>query len=189
MELPSFPCIAVGLDELDHPNGVISTFLKERPSQRWVLIGFHAAQSMSQMWTAWVKTTRNELRESCVARSIDAEFMRYLAGTHHVSEAFERSGYQDGTLCAWIVHLPAAESSSNSLGHTHPMIPVEASLPVEYPSLLSAMKMNPIGAEMSYSIEGAKRLGIEFVDESQINIEEALIAHVLMADDQSASHR
>ena len=117
MELPPFPCVPVHLDETEHPGGVIAAFLKERPSSRWVLLGTHAVQTHMQLWTAWVKTTRNELRGSCVARSIDAEFMRYLAGTHHVSEAFARAGYQEGSGDAWILHLPQAESSRNSLGH------------------------------------------------------------------------
>ena len=188
MELP-FPCIAVGLDESDHPDGVVASFLKQRPSERWILLGLHAVQSLSQLWTAWVKTTRNELRGSCVARSIDAEFMRYLAGTHHISEAFTRSGYVDGSQAAWIVYLPIAESSANSLGHIHPIVPEQSPLPPECFTLLSDMNMTPSDINMSLSIESSRILGIDIPNDASHLLEEALVAHVLMADDQSSSHR
>ena len=188
MELP-FPCIAVGLEESDHPDGVVASFLKQRPSERWILLGFHAVQSLSQLWTAWVKTTRNELRGSCVARSIDAEFMRYLAGTHHISEAFTRSGYVDGSQAAWIVYLPIAESSANSLGHIHPIVPKQSPLPSECFTLLSDLNMTASGINMSVSIEGSRTLGIDIPNDASHLLEEALVAHVLMADDQSSSHR
>lgn len=188
MELP-FPCMAVGLDESNHSEGVIANFLKQRPSERWVLLGAHAAQSFSQLWTAWVKTTRNELRGTCVARSIDAEFMRYLAGTHHISEAFTRSGYQNGSQAAWIVYLPIAESSSNSLGHLHPVVPEKPALPPECSELVSRMMMTASRSKVTLSIDGAKILGVDISSDATSQLEESLVAHVLMADDQSSSHR
>ena len=188
MEL-QFPCMAVILDESQHPEGVIANFLKQRPSERWVLLGKHAVQSFSQMWTAWIKTTRNELRGTCIARSIDAEFMRYLAGTHHISEAFTRSGYQSDSQEAWIVYLPVAESSTNTLGHLHPILPEQSPLPPESSELISRMKMTASNDVASLSIEGAKILGIDLPSNASLHIEESLVAHVLMADDQSSSHR
>ncbi|MGB2070024.1 MAG: hypothetical protein ACPHVR_00135, partial [Poseidonia sp.] len=88
-----FPVANVHLSG-EAPNEAIDRFLKYRPSERWVLLGGHAAQSMDQLWTAWVQAARNDLRDGMVARSIDAEFLRYLAGTHHISEAFTRAGLQ-----------------------------------------------------------------------------------------------
>ncbi len=43
---------------------------------------------------------------SQLARGRDAEFLRYLAGTHHISEAFSRAGIQDGVTAGWILYLP-----------------------------------------------------------------------------------
>lgn len=189
MELPPFPCVAVHLDETEHPGGVIDAFLKERPSSRWVLLGAHAVQTHMQLWTAWVKTTRNELRGSCVARSIDAEFMRYLAGTHHVSEAFARAGYQEGSGDAWILHLPQAESSRNSLGHIHPFIPEVVTVPEEISTLLHLLGAETKDSPISLSIEGAELLGADAHSVEFDNLEERLIAHISMADDQSVSHR
>ena len=95
MSFPPFPIAGVQLDGTE-PSRAIDGFLKQRADERWVLLGGHAAQSMDQLWTAWIQATRNELREAMVARSIDAEFLRYLAGTHHISEAFARAGLRDG---------------------------------------------------------------------------------------------
>lgn len=189
MELLPFPCVAVHVDEAKHPGGVIDAFLKERPSSRWVLLGGHAVQTNAQLWTAWVKTTRNELRDTCVARSLDTEFMRYLAGTHHVSEAFARAGYQEGSGEAWILHLPQAESSRNSLGHIHPLIPEHASIPGDLAALLHALDWKASDSHMHLSIENSKHLGADVHAMEFEELEERLIAHISMSDDQSASHR
>ena len=92
-----------------------------RPSARWVLLGGHAVMGDEQLWTAWIQASRNELRGRMVARSIDAEFLRYLAGTHHISEAFSRAGLQEGQTTAWVVYLPEAEGLENDLGHLQPV--------------------------------------------------------------------
>ena len=189
MELPPFPCVPVHLDEATHSSGVIDVFLKERPSPRWVLLGAHAVQTNAQLWTAWIKTTRNELRGTSVARSIDAEFMRYLAGTHHVSEAFARSGYQEGSEDAWILYLPQAESSRNSLGHLHPFLPEHVAIPEGLSDLMNQLKWNSRESLMIPSIEGSKMLGADVDSVGIDGLEERLIAHISMADDQSASHR
>ena len=189
MELPPFPCVPVHLDEATHSSGVIEVFLKERPSPRWVLLGAHAVQTNAQLWTAWIKTTRNELRGTAVARSIDAECMRYLAGTQHVSEAFARAGYQEGSEDAWILYLPQAESSRNSLGHLHPFLPERVAIPEELSDLMNQLKWNAREPLMHLSIEGSKMLGADVDSVGLEGLEERLIAHISMADDQSASHR
>ena len=178
MELPPFPCVPVHLDEATHSSGVIDVFLKERPSPRWVLLGAHAVQTNAQLWTAWIKTTRNELRGTSVARSIDAEFMRYLAGTH-----------QEGSEDAWILYLPQAESSRNSLGHLHPFLPEHVAIPEDLSDLMNQLKWNSRESLMIPSIEGSKMLGADVDSVGLDGLEERLIAHISMADDQSASHR
>ena len=82
-----------------------------------------------------------------VARSIDAEFLRYLAGTHHISEAFARAGLQEGQDHGWVICLPSAHGLENDLGHLQPE---------------------------------ADDVRQDF---------DSIIAHILMADDQSSSHR
>ena len=56
-----------------------------------------------------------------VARSVDAEFLRYLAGTHHISEAFTRAGWTDAQEHAWVAYIPVAEGVANDLGHLQPL--------------------------------------------------------------------
>ena len=183
-----FPCIFVQLDK-SSAKDCIDDFLNQRPSSRWVLLGEHAVQANMQIWTAWVQAARNELRGSMVARSVDAEFLRYLAGTHHISEAFSRAGLQDGQRHAWIVYLPLAEAQHNDLGHAQPSSLVHSGYDAERSALVEALGWTIETSDMNHSIEGMKQLGIDVEGWSDERVEESLVAHVLMADDQSASHR
>ena len=171
------------------PKEAIDWFLKHRPSERWVLLGGHAAQGMDQLWTAWVQATRNELRGAMVARSIDAEFLRYLAGTHHISEAFARAGLQPDQQDAWVVYLPEAKGVANDLGHVQPVAIQPESFHADVNMLSGLLKWRPQKSSLSYSIEGAGLLGVDVDGWSKDREEEALVAHILMADDQSSSHR
>ena len=144
---------------------------------------------MEQMWTAWIQATRNELRDGMVARSIDAEFLRYLAGTHHISEAFNRAGLKSGQENAWIVYLPEARGAANDLGHLQPVAIEPESFHADVKTLSWLLKWAPQERQVSYSIEGASRLGVDVDGWSKDRVEEALVAHILMADDQSSSHR
>jgi len=188
MSLPPFPVANVQLNG-EGPKEAIDRFLKHRPSERWVLLGAHAAQGMDQLWTAWIQATRNELRGAMVARSIDAEFLRYLAGTHHISEAFARAGLQSGQQNAWMLHLPEAEGVANDLGHVQPVAVPSASFHDDVNTLGGLLEWDLHETDVSFSIEGASLLGVDLDGWSKDRKEEALVAHVLMADDQSSSHR
>jgi hypothetical protein len=188
MEAPPFPIAAADIGAVE-PKRAIDAFLQNRPSQRWVLLGEHVVQSHLQLWTAWIQATRNEMRTSMVARSIDAEFLRYLAGTHHISEAFARAGVQEGQTSVLVVELPIAEGVANDLGHLQPK-----ALPVpDFESRFSTVA-NELGwAAKPYtenpSIEGKAKLGIDIEGWSDARLDESSIAHILMADDQSSAHR
>ena len=39
----------------------------------------------------------------------DGEFLRLIAGTHHISLGFRRAGLCDGDEGAWLVHLPPSQ--------------------------------------------------------------------------------
>ena len=188
MPAPAFPIANVNLDGLS-PSDAIDLFLKARKDDRWVLLGDHAPQSFDQLWTAWIQATRNELRGSMVARSVDAEFLRYLAGTHHISEAFARAGIQDGQGSAWVACLPAAVGEANDLGHLQPKSEGDGRFEVDLQSLLASLGWALIESEISCSIEGCETLGIDLNGWSEKRRFESVIAHVLMADDQSSSHR
>ena len=188
MSFPSFPIAGVQLDGTE-PSLAIDGFLKQRADERWVLLGGHAAQSMGQLWTAWIQATRNELRGAMVARSIDAEFLRYLAGTHHISEAFARAGLQEGQTAAWVLHLPTARGKANDLGHVQPIAGPHEPFQEGLEALVKRLGWSFHDTPMSFSIEGAQKLGVDLDGWAEERRSESLVAHVLMADDQSSSHR
>jgi hypothetical protein len=164
-----FPCALVTVKARD-VGSAVDRFLEHRGDARWVLIGHHAVQSHAQLWTAWIQTTRNELRSSMVARSVDAEFLRYISGTHHISEAFSRAGVGSEDALAWVVVV-------DSVFHS------------DLDTLLSTLGWQKEAPEMHLSIAGMRRLGIDVDGWPDSRLGEALLSHVLMADDQSSSHR
>ena len=183
-----FPVVNADI-KADEAAEAIEKFLKKRPDGRWVLLGNHAVQSTEQLWAAWTKAARNELRGTMVARSIDAEFIRYLAGTHHISEAFARAGLQNGQTSAWIVCLPEAGEVQAESGHAQPQPVFPANFENRAEAFLSSLGWGLSENAMCYSIEGAKQLGIDVESWVSDRRFESLVAHVLMADDQSSSHR
>ncbi|MAV77948.1 MAG: hypothetical protein CMA15_03585 [Euryarchaeota archaeon] len=188
MSTQAFPIVNVDLGGLSSKKA-IQHFLEHRPSERWVLLGEHAAQSVDQLWTAWIQATRNELRGCMVARSIDAEFLRYLAGTHHISEAFARAGLQSDQSSAWVLCLPTAEGVENDLGHVQPIVRGTQAFSDHLEGFLESLGWPTTSSNVSFSIEGSQILGIDVQGWEKGREFESLIAHVLMADDQSSSHR
>ena len=188
MGFPAFPCRGVRVEK-GSPQSNIDAFLKQRPSHRWVLLGGHAVMGDEQLWTAWIQATRNALRGRMVARSIDAEFLRYLAGTHHISEAFNRAGLQEGQPTAWVVYLPEADGVENDLGHQQPKALAFNDFETSLMSLLNGLGWSEENIAANFSIEGAEQLGIDAEGWSEERAPEAVVAHILMADDQSSSHR
>lgn len=176
-----------GVDVPTHEADAVARFLAARPTSRWILLGPHAAQSIRQLQTAWSQAVRQEVRGSMVARSIDAEFLRYLAGTHHIAEAFRRTGLQPDDRHAWIVHL--ASASGLTEGNSQPVSHQDTATEAECSGLVDGLGWLRKERGMSFSIEGMKRLGIDGEGWAVGREEEACIAHVLMADDQSSSHR
>jgi len=177
----------VGVDFPSDEADAIGRFLSVRPSTRWVLLGHHAAQFIQQLQAAWNQAVRQEVRQSMVARSIDAEFLRYLAGTHHIAEAFRRTGVKPGDGQGWIVHLDSATKSDEA--HAQPTPAGKLASIAEESALIQSLGWAVNSQDITHSIEGMKRLGINTEGWSKGREEEACIAHVLMADDQSSSHR
>ena len=124
-----------------------------------------------------------------VARSVDAEFLRYLAGTHHISEAFARAGVQADQGSAWVVCLPLAVGEANDLGHLQPRSVDDEGFETGLESLLDDLGWEQVNEDLTGSIEGCAILGIDVSGWSENRRFESVVAHVLMADDQSSSHR
>ena len=108
MAHPPFPCFAWRSGGSVDGKKLLQVFLEQRPNAQWVLVGEGCAQSELQLWTAWNCASRRWIRSTALARSMDAEFLRYLCGTHHVSEAFKRAGVREGDTAGFLIFLPDA---------------------------------------------------------------------------------
>ena len=105
--MPWFPAWGIKFSEpIEDPGSVVSVFNEWRPSERWLLLSFHAACSEVRLWTVWSALRRREESGRMIARSPDAEFLRLISGTRQLSIAFERAGVRKGDESAWIVYLP-----------------------------------------------------------------------------------
>lgn len=168
MEMPEFPCFRV--DVSNSVENLIQEFLKIRPNQNWLLLADYAAQSQQQLWTAWLLSQRAFLQNRALARSIDAEFLRYIAGTHHVSEAFRKVGIQDHHKTAWVINLPNYQKSADEL---IPDLDAEENLQF-IGSLCQKLSMSIIDGKPELTIDGLKKLGIE-IDKINENTEDILV--------------
>lgn len=182
MAQPSFPCFAWNSESPVQAKEVLSRFLEVRPDADWVLIGQGCIQSESQLWTAWNCASRRWLRSTALARSLDAEFLRYLSGTHHVSEAFKRAGVRDKDTSGYLLHLPKAasidEEHSDCIAIHLDFIASESIAQ----SLLSGLDFHSAPMEYTFSKAGASRLGMKFESEHETLTDSSLIGHIVSAE-------
>ena len=166
MEMPEFPCYRVDISHSGE--SLVSRFIELRPNQNWLLLADYAAQSQQQLWTAWLLSQRAFLQNRALARSIDAEFLRYIAGTHHVSEAFRKVGIQEGHKTAWVINLPNYQKSADEL---IPDLDAEENLQF-IGSLCHKLSMSIIDGKPELTIDGLKQLGIEIdkINENTVDI-------------------
>ena len=155
MEMPKFPCFRV--DVSNCKDDLIDQFLEKRPSQNWLLLAEYAAQSEQQLWTAWLLSQRSFIRNRALARSIDAEFLRYMAGTHHVSEAFKKAGISLTQKMAWIIHLPDYEIKEDEI---YPKVDLEKSSQT-LNTLVDDLGMSHADGKPEITLEGLLKLGID----------------------------
>ena len=188
MSFPSFPIAGVQLDGTE-PSRAIDGFLKQRADERWVLLGGHAAQSMDQLWTAWIQATRNELREAMVAgASMPNSFATSLARTTSPKpsheRAFKTARQRPGFSTSQRRGVKQTTSDTFS-----PWRGLMNRFKRALRRSLSGSVGHSVMTTMSFSIEGAQRLGVDLDGWAEERRAESLVAHVLMADDQSSSHR
>ena len=175
MEMPQFPCVK--LDISNHSSDFIGEFLQQREDDNWLLMSHHAAQGQQQLWTAWLLAKRAFSNNKALARSLDAEFLRYIAGTHHVSEAFKKVGINEDDNTAWLIFLP------NHIADLDEMKPSfsldEFNFGVE--SLIEKLNLKMIEGKPELNVEGIKKMGIP-LPESKLNLMDYIIGHILSAD-------
>ena len=172
----TFPCWSWESSEPLELKSFVQTFQKIVPNQRWVFCRSDVAQTPRQLWTATTVSNRNTERGTAQARTLDAEFLRVLAGTHNVSEAFKRAGLPNGTTSGWLLHIPEQNAPMD----------VET-IDSEAEQLLTNLGLSQTSSTLEINIDGAKNLGIsldESIDSSRI--EASLIGHILLADVSSS---
>ena len=158
-------------------DNLIVQFLEKRPSQDWLLLAEYAAQSEQQLWTAWLLSQRSFIGNRALARSIDAEFLRYMAGTHHVSEAFKKAGISLTQKMAWIVHLPDYQIKEDQI---YPIVDLEKSRQM-FEVLVDGLGMSHIEGEPEITLEGLLKLGIN-VSTIDDKTEDIIIGFTISSD-------
>lgn len=172
----TFPCWSWESPEPLDLKSFVQSFQKIVPDQRWVFCRSDVAQTPRQLWTAATVSNRNTERGTAQARTLDAEFLRVLAGTHNVSEAFKRAGLPNGAMAGWLLHIPD-QSALEDLQTTGE----------KAEQLLKNLGLSKTSSVLEVNVNGAKNLGIaldENVDLSRI--EASLIGHILLADVSSS---
>lgn len=175
MEMPPFPCFLVDIST--RQDDLIGDFLTKRPSQNWLMLADYAALTDHQLWTAWLLSQRAFAKGKALARSIDAEFLRYIAGTHHVSEAFKKVGIQKSHDRAWIVYLPEYEENDDEL---YPVIDFVQSKEI-FVEIAEKLGIQPIESRPEITLDGLDKLGIEVTKLDEIT-EDIIIGFVISSD-------
>jgi hypothetical protein len=104
---PPYPCWGLSFSSpVTDAKQIIKSFLEWRNDERWLLLGGPAAVSEKQLWTAWLGLATRHTNSNMRANSLDAEFMRLIAGTHQIRIGFQRAGLTDNDDTAWLIHLP-----------------------------------------------------------------------------------
>ena len=155
MEMPHFPCFKVDLSK--SVNNLIQQFIDVRPNQNWLLLADYAAQTQQQLWTAWLLCQRAFEQNRALARSLDAEFLRYIAATHHVSEAFRKVGISDNHERAWIVNLPEYEKVN---GEMVPLCDDDITAAV-VDNLCNKLNLSIIDGPPELTVHGLNKLGLK----------------------------
>jgi hypothetical protein len=179
MDGGDFPCFTWRASSPVKGGDLTKAFLEHRPNHNWVLVGDGIAQCHMQLWTAWNSAARRQRRGTSLARSFDAEFLRYLAGTHHVSEAFKRAGVRDGDETGFFLVLPASDVETESQSTTLSDLNKERAKQSEV--LASAMGLTLEAARLVCNTEGAIRLGVQIDEKVGLSCD-LLIGHVLSSE-------
>lgn len=181
MELGAFPCLSWSNSE-SSSNQILTQFLKIRPSERWLMLGSHAALCDNQLWTAWHCSVRRFFRKTSLARTIDAEFIRFIAGTHHISEAFQRAGVSDTEVEGWIIYLPEIQENNSLDNGISPSVGYKDNFETTALGILESLKLTPSHSSLELNLENADKLGMDINDLDFDNLEDALIGFVLSSE-------
>ena len=175
MEMPQFPCVK--LDISNHSSDFIDEFLQHRENDSWLLMSHYAAQGQQQLWTAWLLAKRAFSNNKALARSLDAEFLRYIAGTHHVSEAFKKAGIHKEDDNAWLIFLPNHVADLDEIIPSFSLDEFNSGVA----TLIEKLNLKMIEGKPEINVEGIKKMGIP-LPESKLNLMDSIIGHIISAD-------
>jgi hypothetical protein len=176
---PTFPSFTWESSGPIKAKALTSAFLEHRPNEHWVLVGQGIAQCDAQLWTAWNSAARRQSRGTSLGRSFDAEFLRYLSGTHHVSEAFKRAGVRDEDYNGCFLFLPSQIADQNRL----PKIDENQMelLVKESTEMATSLGLVCVSNGLSFDRAGANRLGVDLDEHADLDCD-VLIGHILSSE-------
>jgi len=175
MEMPLFPCVK--LDISNQSSDFIGEFIEHRDDESWLLMSHYAAQGQQQLWTAWLLAKRAFSNDKSLARTLDAEFLRYIAGTHHVSEAFKKVGIKSNDNTAWLIFLPNHIAELDEIKPSFSLDDFDSRVE----SLIQKLNVKVIEGMPEINIEGIEKMGIP-LPESKLNLIDSIIGHIISAD-------
>ena len=175
MEMPPFPCVK--LDISNQSSDFIGEFIEHRDDESWLLMSHYAAQGQQQLWTAWLLAKRAFSNNKSLARTLDAEFLRYIAGTHHVSEAFKKVGIKSNDNTAWLIFLPNHIAELDEIKPSFSLDEFDSGVE----SLIQKLNVQVIEGMPEINIEGIEKMGIP-LPESKLNLIDSIIGHIISAD-------
>ena len=103
--------------------------------------------------------------------------MRYIAGTHHVSEAFKKVGIQKSHDKAWIVYLPEYEEKD---GELYPLIDLVQSKEI-FVEIAEKLGIQQIESRPEITLDGLDKLGIQVTKLDDIT-EDIIIGFIISSD-------
>tara|TARA_B100001113_G_C20775232_1_gene477142 strand:- start:64 stop:621 length:558 start_codon:yes stop_codon:yes gene_type:complete len=180
-QIPWFPAWGIEFQSpVKDPKKLVETWLEIRASERWVMISETVAASERHLWGVWSHAARNELLGKMVARTIDAEFIRILSGTHQIRVAFERAGVRKGDKHAWILCLPE-HPGFDAFGQSKSYPSHDRTQEIEASKAMSWLNGDLWTARPSPNSDGLDRLGLNR-DLKFEQIESSMLSHAASAD-------
>lgn len=112
MPTKEFSCWRVKFSKpIKNERDFVANWLSLRPNESWVLLSGDVLAGKFHVAVAFEVLNRNRDRNMMKSTGIDGEFMRLVAGTHHVSHAFSKVGLTTGDSQAWLVDLTQESSA------------------------------------------------------------------------------
>ncbi|MBT3357908.1 MAG: hypothetical protein HN983_00220 [Euryarchaeota archaeon] len=182
--VPWFPAWPIEFsNEIQNPLEIVTLFDEWRPNNRWLLMTFEAAASEVHLWTTWFAVRRLEEKNKMIARKIDAEFLRLIAGTRQIKIAFDRAGLRIGDTAAWILYLPEFEIST-TFGQTKIDREVYNNNQIDAERLSEHLNARIIAQRPFPNVEGLVRIGaITEGEKIALNkCEDAYLLHSAMSE-------